>query len=98
VPTPRSLFPIDHDWNEAEVFVKATGTGADFKWVPFGDGIGFQSIKNCAPPKSAGKCNGSRDSRDTVSGSRLACKNQAESQSLKHHAGAREIFSRRRGS
>ena len=50
VISPKSLSPTDHDWNEAEVFVKATGTGADFKWVPFGDVIDFESTKDCTPP------------------------------------------------
>jgi len=50
VLTPKSLSPTDHDFNEAEVFVKATGTGADFKWVPFGDVIDFESTKDCTPP------------------------------------------------
>jgi len=50
VISPKSLSPTDHDWNEAEIFVKATGTGADFKWEPFGDVIDFESTKDCTPP------------------------------------------------
>ncbi len=50
VISPKSLSPTDHDWNESEVFVKATGTGADFKWVPFGDVISYESTKDCTPP------------------------------------------------
>ncbi len=48
--TPKSLSPTDHDWNEAEVFVKATGTGADFKWVPFGDVIDLETTTSCTAP------------------------------------------------
>jgi len=48
--TPKSLSPTDHDWNESEMFVKATGTGADFKWVPFGDVIDFETTKDCKAP------------------------------------------------
>jgi branched-chain amino acid transport system substrate-binding protein len=40
----------DHDFNESEVFVKATGKDADFKWVLFGDVIDFESTKECTPP------------------------------------------------
>ncbi len=48
--TPKSLTATDHDWNESEMFVKATGTGADFKWVPFGDVIDFETTKDCKAP------------------------------------------------
>ncbi len=48
--TSKSLSPTDHDWNEAEVFVKATGTGADFKWVPFGDIIDLETTTSCTAP------------------------------------------------
>jgi branched-chain amino acid transport system substrate-binding protein len=48
--TPKSLSPTDHDWQESEMFVKATGTGDDFKWVPFGDVIDFESTQDCTPP------------------------------------------------
>ncbi|MGD0115520.1 MAG: ABC transporter substrate-binding protein [Dehalococcoidia bacterium] len=49
--TPKSLSPTDHDWNESEVLVKATGTSADdFKWVPFGDVIDFETTQNCTAP------------------------------------------------
>ena len=48
--TPKSLSPTDHDWNESEMFVKATGTGADFKWVPFGDVIDFETTTSCTAP------------------------------------------------
>ena len=48
--TPKSLSPTDHDWNESEKFVKATGTGDDFKWVPFGDVIDFETTKDCTAP------------------------------------------------
>ena len=48
--TPKSLSPTDHDWNESEMFVKATGTGADFKWVPFGDVIDLETTKDCKAP------------------------------------------------
>ena len=48
--SPKSLTATDHDWNEAEMFVKATGTGADFKWVPFGDVIDFETTKDCKAP------------------------------------------------
>jgi len=48
---PMSLSPTDHRWNQAEVFVKATGTTTDtFSWVPFGDVIAFESTKDCAVP------------------------------------------------
>ncbi len=49
--TTKSLSPTDHDWNESEKFVKATGTSADdFKWVPFGDVIDFETTKDCTAP------------------------------------------------
>ena len=32
------------------MFVKETGTGADFKWVPFGDVIDFETTKDCKAP------------------------------------------------
>ncbi len=50
VLTPKSLSPTDHDWNESEIFVKATGTGADFKWVPFGEVVDFETTKSCKAP------------------------------------------------
>jgi hypothetical protein len=51
VIAPRSLSPTDHNWNEDEMFVKATGTGDDFKWVQFGDIITqYESTPNCMPP------------------------------------------------
>jgi ABC-type branched-subunit amino acid transport system substrate-binding protein len=47
---PESLSPTDHNWNQQEIFVKATGTTADtFSWKPFGDVIAFDSTKNCTP-------------------------------------------------
>ncbi len=49
--TPKSLSPTDHDWQESEMFVKATGTSADnFKWVPFGDVVDFETTKDCKAP------------------------------------------------
>jgi branched-chain amino acid transport system substrate-binding protein len=51
VISPKALSPTDHAWNESELFVKATGTGADFKWVPFGDPITkYESTPSCTPP------------------------------------------------
>jgi branched-chain amino acid transport system substrate-binding protein len=48
--TPKSLSPTDHDWNEAERFVKATGTGDSFKWATFGDVIDLETTKDCKAP------------------------------------------------
>jgi branched-chain amino acid transport system substrate-binding protein len=49
--TPKSMSPTDHDWNESEVLVKATGTSADdFKWLPFGDVIDFETTQDCTAP------------------------------------------------
>jgi branched-chain amino acid transport system substrate-binding protein len=48
--TPKSLSPTDHDWQESEMFVKATGTGDSFSWVPFGDVIDFETTKDCKAP------------------------------------------------
>jgi branched-chain amino acid transport system substrate-binding protein len=48
--TPKSLSPTDHDWNESEEFVKATGTGDAFKWLPFGDVISWETTKDCKAP------------------------------------------------
>jgi branched-chain amino acid transport system substrate-binding protein len=50
VLNPITLSPTDHDWNESEIFVKATGTGADFKWQPFGDVISVETPPDCTPP------------------------------------------------
>ncbi len=48
---PISFSATDHDANEAEKFVKATGTSADnFSWVPFGDVISFETTKSCKAP------------------------------------------------
>jgi hypothetical protein len=49
---PLSMSPTDHGFNEAEIFVKATGTGADFKWEPFGDVISkYETTKDCTAPE-----------------------------------------------
>jgi len=47
---PKSLSATDHDWNESEKLVKATGTGDAFKWVPFGDVISWGASTNCKAP------------------------------------------------
>ena len=57
---PISMSPEDHAWNEAEVFVEATGTTGDtFKWKPFGDIITqYETTKDCKaaePPADADK-------------------------------------------
>ena len=50
---PISLSPTDHAWNEAEIFVKATGTTADtFSWKPFGEVITqYETTKDCKQPE-----------------------------------------------
>ena len=49
---PISMSPTDHAWNEAEVFVEATGTTADtFSWKPFGEVITqYETTKDCKAP------------------------------------------------
>jgi len=51
---PASTSPTDHRFLEGEVMVRATtdtssGT-PDFRWVPFGDIIDFESTKDCVVP------------------------------------------------
>ncbi len=57
--TPTGLIPSstsasDHQFTEAEIFVKATvdrsTDPATFKWVPFGDIVGFETTQNCTVP------------------------------------------------
>jgi branched-chain amino acid transport system substrate-binding protein len=48
---PLSFSPTDHRFNQAEIYVRATGTSAeDFEWKPFGDVISFESTKDCVEP------------------------------------------------
>jgi branched-chain amino acid transport system substrate-binding protein len=48
---PVSYSPTDHRWNQAEVYVKATGSdAATFKWEFFGDTISFEDTKDCTAP------------------------------------------------
>jgi len=48
---PGSYSPTDHRWNQAEVYVKATGSdAATFKWEFFGDTISFEDTKDCTAP------------------------------------------------
>ncbi len=65
VPTgliPSSTSPTDHQFTEAEIFVKATVdrtvNPSVFHWVPFGDIVGYETTQNCmipTPPPDATK-------------------------------------------
>jgi branched-chain amino acid transport system substrate-binding protein len=52
---PESTSPTDHEFIEAEVFVKAEVSKEDptlVDWSPFGDPVGFESTTNCKVPKA----------------------------------------------
>ena len=52
---PESTSPTDHEFIEAEVFVKATVNKEDptlVDWLPFGDPVGFESTTDCKVPKA----------------------------------------------
>jgi branched-chain amino acid transport system substrate-binding protein len=57
VPTgliPSSTSPEDHQFTEAEIFVKATVDNSVnppvFRWVPFGDIVGYETTQDCTIP------------------------------------------------
>ncbi len=51
---PSSTSPTDHQFTEAEVFVKATVDRSvnppTFHWAPFGDVVGFETTTDCTIP------------------------------------------------
>jgi branched-chain amino acid transport system substrate-binding protein len=51
---PNSTSATDHDWNQAEIFVKATMDNSTspptFEWQPFGNVISYESTTSCATP------------------------------------------------
>ncbi len=59
---PSSTSPTDHEFTEAEIFVKATVDRSVnppvFHWAPFGDVVGFETTQECTiptPPADATK-------------------------------------------
>jgi branched-chain amino acid transport system substrate-binding protein len=59
---PSSTSPTDHEFTEAEIFVRATVDRSVsppvFHWAPFGDVVGFETTQDCTiptPPPDATK-------------------------------------------